>query len=310
MRFIMKNILHILLFSALLTPILLNSAACQKEETIPYTLELYKQCSEENIEQFSEESKKNVRSSSCYETHPIYRGGAKIACDLARFLLESYPNDTIYALGQSPAYIIAAARFIKEMSEGSSDQFHHITFSGKWWGTHGAGFTLNSETPSKESILHYRTHLEHIECTPEKIVERMRTKKQKTIIVEYTLSAESLYSFLHILSEWSKELGLLEKVAQSLEVCMLQGAKAGCFEKKMDTMHALPIHKHMLEGEIDEMMYDFSKADHYQDRLVPYYHFRYWLSSPDHIDPKNYTMPENAKYVLFELLKYLHVSEE
>ena len=103
----MKLTTRTLMLSMLLFPVLFYGAAIkEKKENIPYTLSLYDEAS---AKQITEASKASIRAIGTWGfMHPIHRyeNASKVICNLAQLVCDKYPHDTIFALGQSPAYII------------------------------------------------------------------------------------------------------------------------------------------------------------------------------------------------------------
>ncbi len=135
--------------------------------------------------------------------------------------------------------------------------------------------------------------------SPAQIIERYKKQMQKTVLIEYVLSGESLYSFLEVLKDAATQHEIND-MSKAFLVFMLQGDSAGCFEKSMETMHGFNVEKHLLNGEADKFMLMLSRADAFDDRVVPNYQHKDWTNTGK--DPQKFTLSTNTKLLQFLLL--------
>ncbi len=126
-------------------------------------------------------------------------------------------------------------------------------------------------------------------------------------MIEYTLSSESLFSSLEALKvAGTKEL--VGHMKKAFSVFILQGESAGCFEKNIQTMHGFNVEKHLLKGEADKFMLMLSRADAFDDRVVPNYQHKDWTDTGK--DPQKFTLSTNAKLLQLLLLDDAYKAEK
>lgn len=152
----------------------------------------------------------------------------------AEEIIKQYRNTRIFSLGQSPAWIVKTISLITNTTKDKIET-GYIPFSGKFYEELGRGtgrfsfysdsnvshYKLNSnQRPQHEN--HYRQLLTTLELDPLSIIKKAAANQQKTVILEYTQSGESLASFLSVLFLWAKELNYQTLLRDALTIMLLK----------------------------------------------------------------------------------------
>jgi len=184
-------------------------------------------------------SKKAAAVDACDDTFPadgysnrdpLNSDWIGILFDFAQKLLAPHsPKSTIFAIGQTPAWILAAGR---AADPSRKDKLRHLAFSGSWWGiadatgkeytvsfegsstkttgnswkNYEAGQTLrkfSDRAPTGPQLAAYRKYLARIGFHPRAIVQA----EHPTVIVDYVQRGGGLRSFLDVLFDWAQDEG-------------------------------------------------------------------------------------------------------
>jgi hypothetical protein len=231
-------------------------------------------------------------------------------------ILDTYSRDIIVGIGQSPAYLVAAAKILKQMKGTLEDpeQFKHLAFSGKWHEVISTRYQIKQEfcfplkiffpsTPNKKQVKAYRDYLASMDLTPQTILGRFNEEKKKTLFIDYTVSTASLKSFVSLLTEWIREERIdINEIKEALHFMCLQNpyTYGGNATVACDPFEVV---KYIFEeGTMDpELLRALAEADGFNDRLVPYHPFSKWEKQ----DPNVYELSENSKLCLFNIIDYL-----
>lgn len=300
-------ILKLSLLSLILCAVGPSLKAADNSDRIPYTLQTYKKASRQTIEATATAAAFAVGRQDD-SRHPIFLPGApEVISRLADTVLEQSPVGTICALGQSPAYIVFAARIKEEIKGPSEPRFKHITFSGKWFRRTGNVFEKNCKYPKGEGLKLYLSYLQRTGLAPRDIVESYKATGFKTTITEYTLSGESLYSFLELLYDWATEEQVADNLKEALEVCMFQSNISEAHYNVDNTeadFFGFKVVKHLLNQTDNIIMSQFSESDVTGDRLTYYHPYTKWVKWQENLN-EELVVSENAKYVMFKIIQYL-----
>lgn len=207
-------------------------------------------------------------------------------------LLKRIQNHHVLALGQSPAWVVTAAKMQDERMS-----YQHVAMSGGFMSAKHQynAFKTNYFTHSSsrrltaEQIEGFRNYLTSIGVTPKSIVERYKDEGRKTVVFDCVGSGAGLASFLYILASWAKEQEISIKESLTfvaavpwgddpLKTNIMLGQLLSGWEFELDGIN-LFISSPTLEAlssSIDE--------GPFSDRLVSSYPSRDWEKFPAEID--------------------------
>ena len=240
-----------------------------------------------------------------YEAQPLLKVKfLKLAVAHARQLLDFYPNDRIYGLGQSPAYIIETAKILQAIKrEDAHNIFSVVAFSGNYVKlcerkNLPVCYLQRKRSPSPKQIHAYRDYLTSIGLDPATIVEDYNDGKgAKTVIVDFAESGEGLMSFIILLKNWAKELGLNKELIQALRTEIF------VTKYKQPPLALFPNStKHQVN---EDFMYALAESDIFDDRLAMHYPFRNWA---EEYGPHAFTPSRNAQLLRFFIVDELEKS--
>lgn len=127
-----------------------------------------------------------------------------------------YKNNPIICLGRSPKWFLNAALW---MEDGIND-YKFTAFSGYWYKQNFWGGVTRADSiePNEAEIKAYRKYLKRIKADPQTIVNNMHKNGTKTIITDYIHSGKGACSFLEIMGNYAKDLGILEEFSKSIAI--------------------------------------------------------------------------------------------
>ena len=194
----------------------------------------------------------------------------------ARHLIDRFPTQKVVGLGQSPAWVLEAAKRL----DNRPDRFSHVAFSGGWYDLH-----LNDipdQRGSKTQTERYRSYLSECGLTPTDIIET------PIVLVERTYSGKGLKSFLEILLEWGNDLNKLKELKDALHTHIIICQDFRGPQCPQSSPEDLGIKSgQMTDGHFLEQM---SNSPDDLDRLIPHYDHSKWDHRPDFIGlPTTYT---------------------
>ena len=131
-------------------------------------------------------------------------------------IYSKYKDQPIIFLGRSPKWFLNAALWMKD----GIDDYTFVAFSKYWYrpDPQEGIRRINSSAPTEKEITAYRKYLKRIKADPQTIVDHMEKTGKRTVITDYICSGKGASSFLEVLSEYAKDLGILDKFAKSIEI--------------------------------------------------------------------------------------------
>lgn len=218
-----------------------------------------------------------------------------------RFSISSENSqDTIVALGQSPAWIVKTMQAIDERPE----RFVYVAFSGGWYekinnGYFGTVFKEKSNGPISEQKASYKQYLTSLKLDPTSIAKRFEENASRTIFVEYTVTGVSLKSFLSFLIDWAQEQGVSLDDKIEVRILVEEDFKDDYSAFGLDygfTVKYVPV--------AEKLIAELTTSDRYEDRLVPRYPCEEW-NKDNPLEPLEYSISNNARLVHFRILDFL-----
>lgn len=131
-------------------------------------------------------------------------------------IYSKYKEQPIICLGRSPKWFLNTALWMKD----GIDDYKFVAFSKFWYrpdaveGMH----RMDSVAPAPKEEAAYRKYLKRIKADPQTIVDNMEKTGKKTVITDYICSGKGACSFLEILGNYAKDLGILEKLSKSIQI--------------------------------------------------------------------------------------------
>lgn len=127
-----------------------------------------------------------------------------------------YKDQPIICLGRSPKWFLNAALWMQD----GIDDYKFVAFSKYWYRPdREEGIKrINHAAPTEKEITAYRKYLKRIKADPQTIVDNMEKTGKRTVITDYICSGKGASSFLEVLSEYAKDLGILDKFAKSIQI--------------------------------------------------------------------------------------------
>lgn len=121
--------------------------------------------------------------------------------------MTSFSDSRIYSLGQSSAWIVKASQILASFSKKKERKFDYIPFSGSFLESNEPCIYEYGDRPlpGKAEQTNYRKLLKNIGLSPAEIFSQYAKSGQKTVILEYTNSGQSIASFMLILLNWARE---------------------------------------------------------------------------------------------------------
>jgi hypothetical protein len=126
-----------------------------------------------------------------------------------------YKDNPIICLGRSPKWFLNAALWMKD----GIDDYKFVAFSKYWFRPDYEEGVLKipCAAPTSEEEMAYRKYLKRIKADPQTIVNHMEKTGKKTVITDYICSGKGACSFLEIMANYAKDLGILEAFSKSIQ---------------------------------------------------------------------------------------------
>lgn len=228
-------------------------------------------------------------------------------CEEAQQLCTDHPTAIVIGLGQSPAYLIEAAKALAAQKGESDDRFKHVAFSGSFYhaclSSHPAISGRNKDLyfaptkdllPSEDEIKAYRDYLTSLHLFPENLSLHAKFNK-RPLIVDNVVTGGGLASFMSILQKWGHE----RKVNNpSLETALHVRIYPGC-----ETLYKVsyPVETHSIVGHSKTLTEFGHWYNHEENRLVPKFQPALWGK----MDPRRYRIPLFANLACFKIIDHI-----
>lgn len=127
-----------------------------------------------------------------------------------------YKDQPIICLGRSPKWFLNTAFWMKD----GIPPYKFVAFSHYWYRKNEKDelIKISKNAPTQEEEMAYRTYLDRIGVSPQKIVETKRKTGKNTVITDYICTGKGACSFLDVLSRYAKEQGVLEEFSKSIDI--------------------------------------------------------------------------------------------
>ena len=127
-----------------------------------------------------------------------------------------YKEQPIICLGRSPKWFLNTALWMKD----GIKNYDFIAFSKYWYrpDSREGAVRINKAAPTEKEVVAYRKYLSRKKVDPKTIVENYNKTGQKTVITDYIHSGKGACSFLEIMGEYAKDLGVLEEFSKSIQI--------------------------------------------------------------------------------------------
>lgn len=131
-------------------------------------------------------------------------------------IYNKYKEQPIICLGRSPKWFLNAALWMKD----GIDDYKFVAFSKFWYlPDYRDGIRrVEGAAPTEEEITAYRKYLKRIKADPQTIVNHMKKTGQKTVITDYLNSGKGASSFMEVMGNYAKDLGILEEFSKSIQI--------------------------------------------------------------------------------------------
>lgn len=131
-------------------------------------------------------------------------------------IYSKYKEHPIICLGRSPKWFLNASLWMKD----GIDDYKFVAFSKNWYKPDNKEgiIRLPDQAPTPKEETAYRKYLKRIKADPQTIVEHMQKTGKKTVITDYIFSGKGVSSFLEIMSNYAKDLGILEEFCKSIHI--------------------------------------------------------------------------------------------
>ena len=185
----------------------------------------------------------------------------------AQHIVNKFPEGRIVGLGQSPAWILEAAKRL----DHAPDRFSNVAFSGSWYNSNLQRDSY--QMVSLEKTMQYRGFLTECKLTPSDII------KDPIILVEHTHSGKGLKSFLDVLIEWGRELGIESQLRNAVHVHIIVGEDMLSYRCPRTSPSSLLIKSGQTTSGAFVVAMSNSADD--LDRLIPHYACHEWNTPPN-----------------------------
>ena len=213
----------------------------------------------------------------------------QIIAQTAFNFLKTHPDSRTFSLGQSPAWIVEAAKLIDPKGE-----FGVIPFSGNYVipqndeKEENLIFKLSSFSPYTENtkIELYQKLLTDLHLSPEEIIDKFLNDKKPTNILEFTLTGGGLASFVYLLFKWAEKESQFDIFKEALRIVILDDCLEDSGSKITINIEDVSIKcEHFLVENIPgaDLMWQLANGvdtGSESDRLVPSYPHSIWENLP------------------------------
>ena len=190
----------------------------------------------------------------------------KLLFDNAKHILTQFPTGRIFGLGQSPAWILEAAKYL----DADPSRISSVAFSGR---IYNDNLLPDKTIPYEKNLDKYYEYLNSIGLSPRAIV------KNPIVLVEQTHSGAGLKSFLSVLKTYAEREGVSSlELDKSIHVHLVVGKNCDAHLPKTGPKL---INVKSVQLTSQKFCVDMGNSDDYGDRLVPHYAFYEWGTSPD-----------------------------
>jgi len=207
-------------------------------------------------------------------------------------IIESYKGEKIFSLGQSPAWLVKAAKLIPTECE-----LGYIPFSGNFYRPvspdnpeelyyDGIGeeslHYIKSYNIDATNIHNYYSMLDKLKLNPYDIIEQDSQGHKKTVILEFTHSGSGLASFLSLLLDRTNELKLdIDKLKNAIKIVILVDSEEEICLKEIVLDKTTFKCSHLIVKNLPftTLIWDLANGSD-EDRLVPSYKAEEWTAPP------------------------------
>lgn len=233
----------------------------------------------------------------------------KELCEESRKLKSEHPREIVVGLGQSPAYLIEAAKTHAAKNGEDSNRFKHAAFSGSFYhgivSVHPAITGRNEDLvfyptkdlmPNQRQIESYQKYLTSLNLSPEHIAQHAAYNR-KTLIIDNIVTGGGLASFiLGILQKWAGVQDVSAQLEKALQLRIYPGREAQTLYKV-----SYPFQTHCINDH-SEILTEFGHWYHHEDnRLMPKFTPDQWGKT----DPKAYKIPLFANLACFKIVDHV-----
>jgi|GEM_PF-5386772 len=182
------------------------------------TIEGYKKLNLNQKEKLRENVKNDLRRNTIYCNDE----GLSILENVTKEILNKFKNQRLVSLGRSPIPFLEMA---KAMKNGISD-YDFVAFSdaGFLYSINKASWQEDKSHPTMQQLDCYRQYLKTTEMDPETIIKKAEGG-EKTVIIDFCFSGDSMRVFLEILRDWALEQNNYEELKNSVFVAPMHYSK-------------------------------------------------------------------------------------
>ncbi len=220
---------------------------------------------------------------------------------------------TLYALGQSPAYLLEACNILNNAGESSANRYK-IAFSSSWYTFSYVRYQYNEDParlPSEAQLNSYIDYLSKLSLDPKNILKRTQ-KGEKIVFVENCRTGKGLFAFITILQRQRDQLSTAEQKQFDESIEFLVILNPDPFYPSNESIETI---NHLLRQMVKPfkchiMLIPIGTKQHYvmaglgvdsdKDRLVLSFPPKKWGIE----DPTTFNLAEEAQLALFTLNDY------
>lgn len=131
-------------------------------------------------------------------------------------IYKKYKDQPIICLGRSPKWFLNTALWMKD----GIPSYTFVAFSKYWYRPHPEDGVrkLPMMAPTEKEELAYRKYLRRQKADPKTIVNHYNQTGKKTVITDYIYSGKGVCSFLEMMGNYAKELGILEEFSKAIQI--------------------------------------------------------------------------------------------
>lgn len=131
-------------------------------------------------------------------------------------IYSNYKDKNIISLGRSPKWFLNTSKSM----EGGIQDYKSVAFSDYWYriDPKEGAVRINRAAPSVEEVVAYRKYLKSIQADPKSIVDNFKNTGKKTVITDYIQTGKSACSFMEIMGDYAKDLGILKDFSKAIEI--------------------------------------------------------------------------------------------
>ncbi len=131
-------------------------------------------------------------------------------------IYSKYKDQPIICLGRSPKWFLNASLWMKDGIE----DYRFVAFSDFWYrpDRRQGARRFPDKAPTEKEEMAYRKYLKRVKADPQTIVDTMEKTGKKTVITDYICSGKGACSFLEVMANYAKDLGILEQFSKSIQI--------------------------------------------------------------------------------------------